>query len=258
MAQINDLIQPVVSKVRQRTELLPFFPYYIAQAIIDLTQNTEFEDLKTTGPLVNFQTQLAEYPIINNPFIWSVDYFLTHVNAWFVYFNPGGTVTPGVSTGKELDKRDIRIVEPMSKVLGIPSVFTQQGSYKNNGKLIVGQMPDNPYPTQMRYQRQHPFNIPYAQMLQAINDASLCTKLGSSTIFMPDDWSDIIVYYAAEKICDDVGMSEIGQTYHQKLFGYKDKHGSDHPGLITVKNTEEERNSIVNSRALRPIVRRYT
>lgn len=255
---INDLVQPLVSKVRQRTELLSFFPYYLAMAILDLTQNTEFEDLKTTGPLVSFTPNKAEYSIIDCPFIWPTDLFLTFIDSWFVYFNPGGGVTPGVTTGKELDKRDLRIVEPMSKVLGIPSVYTQHGSYKNNGKIIVGQMPDNAYSTQMRYQRQHPFNIPYNSVLQSINDSDLCTKLGSSPIFMPADWTDIVVYYAAEKVCDDIGMNEIGTGYHQKLFGYKDKKGSDMPGLIKVKQTEAERNSGFNSRALRPVVRRYT
>jgi hypothetical protein len=258
MSVINDLIQPLTSKLRQRTDMSPFYPYYIAQAILDITQNNEFEDLKVTGPLVQFQVKVAEYPILGNPFMLGGDLFLTHIYTWFVYFDPSGVVTPGVSTGKQLDKRHIRIVEPMSKILGIPSVYTQHGSYKNGGKLIVGQMPDNPYSTQMRYQRQHPFSIPYQFVLQANNDASLSSKLGTSFIFLPDDWTEVIVLTAAEKVCDDVGMSEIGQLYHQKLFGYQDKRGNNVAGLINVKQSEEERNSLFNSRALRPIVRRFT
>lgn len=255
---INDLVQPLVSKLRQRTDIIPTAPYYIAQAILDLTQNIEFEDLKATGPLTQFTVNQAEYPILGNPFMYETDFRLTFIYTWFVYFTTGFNVQPGVSTGKEIDKRDIRVVEPMSKILGLPSVYTIHGSSKNSGRLIVGMMPDQAYATQMRYQRRHPFNIPFGSVLQALTDPNMAVKLAASTIFMPDDWMDIIVYYAAEKACDDIGLNEIGTGYHQKLFGYKDKRGNEMPGLITVKKTEEERNAIFNSRALRPIVRRYT
>jgi len=255
---INNLVQPCVSKLRQRTDLAPVLPYYIAQALIDISQNTEFEDLKTTGPLTAFTQNVAEYPIIGNQFIYPGDYRLTFIDSWFVYFTTGINVQPGVSTGKEIDKRDMRVVEPMSKILGLPSVYTIHGSNKNSGRIVVGMMPDQPYACQMRYQRQHPFNIPYGQVVLAQSDADLANKLGQSEILIPDDWTDIIVYYAAEKACDDIGMNEVGQQYHQKLFGYKDKRGNSMPGLITAKQTEEERNTLFNSRALRPIVRRYT
>lgn len=255
---VNDLVQPLVSKLRQRTDVIPTAPYYIAQAILDLTQNIEFEDLKATGPITQFTQNQAEYPIVGNPFMWETDYRLTFIYTWFVYFTTGVNVQPGVSTGKEIDKRDIRVVEPMSKILGLPSVYTIHGTNKNNGKIIVGMMPDQQYATQMRYQRRHPFNIPFGSILQSQSNEELAGLLAESTIFMPDDWMDIVVYYAAEKVCDDIGLNEIGQGYHNKLFGYKDKRGNTMPGLITAKQTEEERNTLFNSRALRPIVRRYT
>lgn len=263
---INNLVQPVVYKLRQRYDLQTSIPYYIALALIDLSENIEIEELKTTGPLANFIVNQAEYPIkgydINgvqgNPFINAVDHKLTFINSWFVYFDTSGVITPGVSTGKEIDKRDLRVVEPMSKISGIPSLYTLHGDKKNNGKIIVGQMPDNPYACQMRYQRQHPFNVPFGQVMNSLSDSSIMSRVAASEIFMPDDWSDIIVYFAAEKAADDTGMNEIGQLYHQKLFGYKDKHGNEMPGLITVKQTSQERNTLFNSRSMRPVVRRYT
>jgi len=263
---INDLVGPVIGKLRQRTEFASIIPYYAAVAILDLTESIEFEELKVTGPLANFVTNLAEYPIngydingINgNPFINATDHRLTFVCSWFVYFDTGGIVTPGLSTGYEINKRDLRVVEPLSKILGIPSMYTLHGDKRNKGVIIVGQMPNNPYACQMRYQREHPLNIPKDKLLLAQSDPTLASKLGTSEIFMPYDWTDIIVYYTAEKICDDVGMNEIGVNYHQKLFGYKDKHGNDMPGLINAKQTSEERNAIFNSRAMRPVVRRYT
>lgn len=263
---INDLVNPVLGKVRQRTEMMPYFPHYIAQAILDLTENIEFEDLKIIGPLTNFVPNIAEYPmagydplgINGNPFINATDHRLTFIDSWFVYFDPSGVITSGQSTGKVMDKRDLRVVEPMSKVLGIPTVYTTHGTNKSRGKIIVGMMPDNPYACQMRYQREHPFAIEKGDVQKAQGDATLAARLGSSIIYMPDDWAEILILAAAEKVCDDIGLNEISQAYHQKLFGYKDKRGNEFPGIITVRQTAQERNSIFNSRQLRPVVRRYT
>jgi hypothetical protein len=263
---INDLVRPVIGKLRQRTELAGVLPYYIAQAIIELTTNIEFEDLKITGPISNFVPMQAEYPIngydkagiTGNPFIQATDDGITFITSWFVYFDQSGVPTPGISTGREIDKRDLRVVEPMSKVIGIPSFYTIHGDKKTKGVIIVGQMPDNPYACQMRYQRRHPFNVSNGELMQAQYNTNLAAKLGQSLIYMPLDWTDIIVYAAAEKACDDIGLNEIGQQYHQKLFGYKDKKGNEMPGLIIAKQTQEERNASFNSRALRVRMRRYT
>lgn len=263
---INDFVQPTVSKLRQRTELIPIIPYYTALAILDITENTEFEELKVTGPLTNFVQNISEYPIVGydpngitgNPFINATDTRLTFIDSWFVYFDTSGIITPGLSTGYEICARDLRVVEPLSKILGIPSVYCLHGDKKNKGIIIIGQMPNNPYACQMRYQREHPFNLTKEKLLQAQSNPILSGILGSSEVFMPLDWTDIVVYYTAEKICDDVGMNELGMSYHQKLFGYKDKSGNEMPGLITVKKTQQQRQTGRNSRSMRPVVRRYT
>lgn len=262
---IKDLIQAVVNKLRQRSELSDRIPYYLALALLDLTENIETEPLKVTGPLSNFVVQQAEYPlrgydptgVMGNPFVIN-DHRITMITSWLVYFDTSGVPVVGQSTGKNIDKKDERTVISMSKVLGIPSVYTFFGDKRKNGKLIVGQMPDNPYACQMRYQREHPFNIPFDAIPQALSDITLLNKLASSEVYLDNDWIDVLTTYAAEKCCYDVGMTEIGQNYHQQLFGYKDKHGSDFPGLIMVKQTQQERNSQFNARQLRPVVRRYT
>lgn len=263
---INDLVGPVISKLRQRTEYTSLIPYYAAVAILDLTENYEFEELRVTGPLTNFVQNIAEYPaagydplgISGNPFIQATDHRLTFINNWFIYFDTGGVITPGISTGMNISKRGLKVVEPMSKILGLPTVYTIHGDKRNKGLILVGQMPDNPYACQVRYQREHPFNISPGNILASRSNSALLAELGASEIWMPYDWTDIIVYYTAEKICDDVGMNEIGMSYHQKLFGYKDKNGSEMPGLITVKQSPEQRDASYNSRALRPVVRRCT
>ncbi|SRR6266496_4158224 len=263
---IADLIPAIISKLRGRTDKIVSIPYYIAQSLIDLSQNYEFEELKQTGPLTNFVQNICAYPIrgydtngINgNPFISSPEDRITFLRSWFVYFSTNGTVTLGQSTGTEIKSRDIRVVEPMSKILGLPTVCCLKGSYKNNGIILVGFLPDNPYPTQLTYQKQHKFNISYSDILQSINNSQLANQLSSTEIMMPDDWMEIIILAAAEKACYDIGMNEIGQSYHQQLYGYKDKRGNDMPGIITVRITQQDRQASFNERQLRPVVRRYT
>jgi len=263
---INDLVRPVIGKLRGRSDAAPNIPYWIAQVLLDLTTDHEFSYLQITGPLTNFVANLAEYPLagydpngINgNPFVASNDHRITFVKTFFSYFDTTGTITSGVSTGYELKARDIRVVEPMSKILGQPSAYCLFGDKRFNGKLIIGNMPNINYPCQMRYQREHPFNTTYEQVLQAYGSNVLNSQIAASQIYIPNSWTDIIVYAAAEKACDDLGMTEIGQLYHQKLFGYKDKRGNEMPGLITARMSQDDRQTSFNSRQLRPIVRRYT
>jgi hypothetical protein len=263
---INDLIPAVLSKLRGRTDKASSCPYYIAQALLDFSENYEFEELKQTGLLTNFIVNQSSYPIrgydptgVNgNPFIQSPTDKITFLRNWFTYFDTSGTVTIGQSTGNEMKDRDIRVVEPMSKILGLPTVYCLKGSYKNNGQIVVGFMPDNPYPTQLTYQRQHPFACTYEQVLQSIGNSALINQVGSSTIYMPDDWMEIVILAAAEKACYDIGMNDIGASYHNQIYGYKDKKGNEMPGIITVRMTQQDRQTSFNERQMRPVVRRST
>jgi hypothetical protein len=263
---INDLVPAVVSKLRGRTDKTQSCPYYIAQALIDLSQNYEFEELKVTGPLTNFVQTVSRYPlrgydplgVSGNPFIAAPQDRITFLRNWFTYFDTSGTITVGQSTGMEMKDRDIRVVEPMSKILGLPTVYCLSGSYDNQGYILVGFMPDNPYPTQLTYQRQHPFNVTYEQVLLSISNTQALGQIAQSKIYMPIDWTEIIITAAAEKACNDIGMVDIGQLYHNQLYGYKDKHGNEMPGIITVRMTQQDRQTSFNERQLRPVVRRYT
>jgi hypothetical protein len=263
---INDLVPGVIDKLRGRTDKASSCPYYIAMALIDLSENYEFEELKQTGPLTNFVVGQAQYPLkgfdptgVNgNPFIAAPDDRITFIRNWFTYFDTNGQVISGTTTGMEMKDRDIRVVEPMSKIMGIPTVYTMSGSYDNNGYILVGFMPDNLYSTQLTYQRQHTFNCSYEQVLQSVSNPALTAVVASSKVRMPHDWIEIITLAAAEKACYAIGLNEIGTGYHQQLYGYKDKRGSEMPGIISVRLTQQDRQSSFNERALRPVVRRYT
>lgn len=233
---INDLIQGVSKKLRDRDDLNDDIPVYIKKAILDITQNYEFEELRTIGPLTNFIINQAVYPKEGSscPFIIEADRKITFIVSWFCYFTD--VITAGQSTGFEIKQRNIRVVEPRSKILGLPTICTIMGS-----NIIVGFMPDKAYATQLTYQKQHPFNP--------------ANTLAGSQIYMPDDWQDIIEYAAAEKACDDVGMTDVGVLYHQKIFGNQKK---QMPGLIMERLSQQDRNVTYNERQLRPVVRRYT
>jgi hypothetical protein len=253
---VNDLIQGVVDKLRGRDDLTSRIPDAIKKSVLDITQSTEFEELKVIGPFSNFIQNQSVYPlrggdssgVQGNPFIYDADVRLTFIKNWFIYTDTSGIITPGQSTGYNIKERDQRVVEPMSKILGTPSVCCIVGDKATNGVIMVGNMPNNPFATQMTYQRQHPFpsmSAPLSSLLQ-------------QHIYMPHEWQDIIEYAAAEKLCDVIGMTDVGTLYHQKLYGYKDKYGSDNPGLIQERRNLQNNMLQYNERALKPVVRRYT
>lgn len=240
---IADLVPGVILKLRGRTDVTPDIPGYIRSALLDITQNYEFEELRVTGPLTNFIINKSSYPKQGSEciFIQPGHISITFIVSWFCYFLQNGpyqgiqTVTPGVSTGLVLKGRSPRVVEPMSNILGQPSVYSIVGP-----TILVGYMPNAAYATYMRYQRQHPFN-PGSQLL-------------NSPVFIPADWQDIIEYAAAEKACDNLGMTDIGVLYHQKLYGNPMK---KYPGLIMERLSQQDRNTAYNEKQLRPVVRRY-
>ena len=241
---ISDLIPGIKRKLRDRQDLDLFIPQYCRAAILDLTQNYEFDELRHKGPPRNFIQNVSEYP--RDFFTQPGHGYCTFIVSWFVYFST--TVAIGNSTGYVLKYRQPRVVEGMSVIHGIPVCYTQVGEQSNSGNLIVGYLPDQAYATYMRYQRQHPFPD-----ISNVAEDQIAFLLASQKIYMPDDWQEIVEYAAAEKACDDVGMNEIGILYHQKLYGNPAK---STVGIITERMSQQQRQSDYNERQLRLQVRR--
>lgn len=251
---INDLVDGVVDKLRGRRDTVDKIPGWLRKAILDLTESYPFEELALPPVNSNFVTGQSEYPL--NFFMESLDanLVITRVYSWFRFFTTTGShgqvtgsvnATPfspntssGAVTGSAMKYRERQTVEPGSVISGLPYMWTQHGK-----TLIVAFNPDQNYACYVRCQREHPF---------------VEGNIGASQLFMPRDWQEIVEYAAAEKACDFYGMNEVGQMYHQKLFGYKDKRGNETPGLISVRESQQERNSGQNERQLQPQVRRYT
>lgn len=241
---IRSLVPGVIRKLRNREDLTDTIPIYCKKAIIDITQNYEFDELRHTGPVKNFQINVNNYP--RDFFTQPGHGYATFVVSWFVYFD--SVVTTGQSTGFPIKYRAPRVVDPMTTIPGLPCVYTQVGEQRNTGNLLVGYMPNSNYATYMRYQRQHPF--PDVDE----NSPQGAKVLAQQQIYMPDDWQDILEYAAAEKAMDDIGMTDVSALFHQKIYGAPTK---KMPGLIVERMTQQERQSEYNERQLRPRVRRY-
>lgn len=257
---INDLIPGVIAKLRGRDDQTPRIPIVAKQAILDLTENYEFEELKVIGPLSNFIQGQERYPlrgydpngVQGNPFIQDSDASLTFIRSWFIYFDTTGVIVPGQSTGVIMKGRRQRVVEPMSKILGIPSRYCIVGK-KSSGIILVGNMPNYPYACQMTYQRQHPF----PGTAKIVSAGVVQSGLTQQQIFMPDDWQDIVEYATAEKICYEIGMGSVGQQYHQLLFGYVNPKGDDVPGIIMQRMSQAQRMTSENERSVKIVMRAY-
>jgi hypothetical protein len=242
--KIKDLVPGVIKKLRNREDLTDSIPIYCKKAILDITQNYEFDELRHTGPVLNFVINQAEYP--RNFFTTPGHGYATFIVSWFMYFS--SSVQIGSTTGYTLKYRTPRVVESMTTIPGMPCVYSQVGEQVNQGNLLVGYMPNSNYATYMRYQRQHPFP-------DVDDNCSQGAKvLANQHIYMPDDWQDILEYAAAEKAMDDIGMLDVGALFHQKIYGSPTKRM---PGLIVERMTQQQRQSEYNERQLRPRVRKY-
>src|SRR3974390_2886494 len=112
---IKDLVPGVIRKLRNREDLTDVIPSYCKKAILDITQNYEFDELRHTGPIRNFQVNVSEY---TRDFLTQPGHgYCTFVVTWFVYFTT--TVTVRQSTGYVIKYRQPRVVEGMSVIQGI-------------------------------------------------------------------------------------------------------------------------------------------
>jgi len=239
---IHDLIPMVQDKLRGRVDLSAYsgtpgsdIPSWIYEAILDLTPSYPFEELIARGPYVNFVVGQAEYLL---SFFLPPNSRFTQVRSFFRFFgttNPPTTNATNV-VGNQLKARTTMVVEPMSTIPGLPQYWCQNGN-----KILVGFQPDQTYTVFMRYQRPHPFDL---------------KNLPAAQIFMPEDWREVIVYSAAIRACDFLGMNDVGFGYYKLLHG--DPKQPTSVGLLQARESQLRRNLSNNERQMQPIVRRYT
>lgn len=236
---INDLVPEVINALQGRTDVAAIVPLYIKRALQELTISMAFEELRRTGPQVVLT--------IGQP-IYAVSTFL---NAGDDYSSPEAMVIfvdPATnSTTDTLKYKTPKAIEMMisPSTKGTPSYFTRYGP-----NFHLGPVPDQAYTVFLRYQVRYPFP-------EATDSASL---LGVK-LLMPDDWEEIVVYAAAERIAFVKRWNEQRNDIHQLLYGdpeFMESAGKrGRPGLLSARLLQVERDQKFDTRQLGFTIPRY-
>lgn len=235
---IADVQQDVLDALQGRTDVsASTVANYAAKTIRELSESYPFEELRTTGPLVNLTISQSIYPY--NIFLNQGDDYTSN-ESFAIYIDyPNNTVTGPIQY------KTPNAIETMiaPATLGIPSRWTRYGT-----NIHLGPVPNAPYTVFMRYQILHPFSVPAPQITDAI--------------FMPRTWYDIIAYGAAMRICVPKRWTDQYQFLHDLLYGDPEYINSDgkrgRPGLIAARVFQVERDQKFSTRQFMPVVSRYT
>ena len=235
---VNYFVPLVQKKLGNRQDIVADAPLYIRQALLEITRSDkyDFEELKVTGQVTQFQTGVSSY---DKNFFCNENDELCKVVTWFVYLVPisGLNPTGQANVGYIKKGRDVGVVEAMANIPGIPSLYAQHGE-----QLIVGAQPNNTYATYMRYQRVHPFSKSPSQW-------------PGDTVYLPPDWEEIIAVSAAFRLAYDKRMFDYASALKQYLYGDPE---SKELGVMDRRVTQQELMTTRNERQLRPVVRRTT
>lgn len=225
---INDLTQGVIDALQSRTDVSAIVPTYLMRAIQEVTESYPFEELRQTGPNVTLTVGQTDYPV--STFLnANDDYTFPEVMAIYVDF-PANTVLGPVYW------KNPTSIELMTSpaTVGLPSRYTRFGP-----NFRFGPTPNNPYTLFLRYQKRHPFN----------------GDIGSSPVYLPDSWEEIVQYAAAMRIAIVKRWTDQYQVLHNILYG--DPSDPTMPGLIAKRRFQSERDSMFNTRQIMPVVQRY-
>src|SRR5690242_20315424 len=109
-AKVSNFIIGVQALLGNRQDIIAAAPKWIVSALLDITTNYEFEELRVEGPIVNFIVGQAEYDI---------DYFLipqdtdpTQYIDFFMWLTTSNPPNLGI-TGYELKYRRPMVVRPL-------------------------------------------------------------------------------------------------------------------------------------------------
>lgn len=236
---INDLIPDVIDALQQRTDIASIVPRYLRRALQEITTNWPFEELRVTGPQVVLTQGTSIYPLIN--FLNSDD-DLSFVESFVIFVDP-----PTNSVDYTLNYKTPKAIEMMMSptTQGMPAWWSRFGQ-----NVHFGPVPNQAYTVFMRYQRRHPFPKDLSQLQYA-------------PIYIPEDWEEVAVYAAAERIAIVKRWNDQANTIHGILYG-DPAAGTNldgtmaRPGLIKARLMQTERDSLFNTRNLGILVGRYT
>lgn len=241
---ISDLYQGIVNKFGGRQNLGPqtsataLYATAARDAIRELTENNEFEELKIPSPIVPIQYGVSMYSIssfIPVPQSGQGAYDIADTFDWGFWLNPGQTNGPF----RILKQRRIPTVNQYqfgTTAPAPPIYFSRFGSPIGiagaGNELILGPTPDNLYQSIMFFRLRHPF----------------LTPIYTSPIYLPDTWQEIIEYSACLRMAINEGSEKYISIFRIALFG--DPRQPDLPGLLKARRMQMERDANHNERQI--------
>lgn len=244
---IGDLIPGTNSKLGNRTDLVDRIPFWLRDALLELTESYAFEELRVTGPQVALSVpaanQQATYPLYL--FMNPGDLNMTQVIAVSYFVN-----YPSNNVIRELDYRVPAVVDSLGCYQSIPVYWTRLGN-----TITVAPPPQQPYTMWFRYQRQHPIN-------DSGSDNGSVTALNTTPVLVPASWWEIVEYSAALRAATELRSDDYATRFHNILFGdpeYAQSGGvRGRPGLIAARTFQNQRDSSNNTRRLGVQINRYS
>lgn len=233
---ISDLGPEVVLRLQNRTDKLTRTYIWLRDAILDIAGNQDYRDefveLEVLGPTFNLTgsttpslsvQEYAETNLIPGGEIMdaTLDILLWRdppTNSVRQKLNP--------STYQESDKSVVTVAPPTSW-------------YRFGGNIGFYPSPDQNYQVQARVLQQHPIANP----------------VQNTTILLPLDWNEILVWAAVERGYMELLQFEKAQGIHTMLFG--DPVHPEKPGLIAGRKKKRAREQWRTTIGLRPIVGDY-
>jgi hypothetical protein len=242
---IQSLYPGIYNKFGGRSNLGPansatsLYAMAAREAIQELTENNEFEELKVPSPIVTIQYGVLSYSISqfipSTPASVAAAWDYTDVFDWGFWLNPGSTNGPF----RILKQRRVPTVNQYqfgTTAPAPPIYFSRFGSpWGINGagnELLIGPTPDNNYQSIMYFRVRHPFTA----------------TVYDSPIYMPDSWQEIIEYSACLRLAINEGAEKYAALFRGYLFG--DPKDPRVPGLLKGRQMQMERDANHNERQI--------
>lgn len=216
---------------------------WIRKSVLELSGSYDFQGLQATGPFYS----LVPGQNVYNPSVFmqtgDAAVEIRGIPTLYIYYeplisNPPPTLLSGIAnTGIPLKYRSINSIETSLNIGSIPGYWSRW-----NGLIYIAPTPQSSYLSYMRYKKAHPF--PNAGG----------TNAGTDTIYLDDDWQDIVEYAAAYRGAISLRLLDYASQYRQILYG--DPKAVDAGGrridlgLIYSRTSQYERDSTTALRSM--------
>lgn len=253
---INGLILKVQAALQNRSdvtesqsnpEMRP--SAWIRDALREITESQPFEELRTSGPLVNIGPGLGAN---GSSYAYLISYFLNSGDDYtmtedpVIFLSPVQAQSVGLVTNGGgaygMDYVTPKAIQPLLFIPGgIPFKYTRYGN-----QFWFGTQPGSNFQVYLPYQIRHPFND---------------DDLLKSPVLVPPSWLDIVAYAAAERGAVVNRWNDQATYLHNLLYGDPKSQLSDgtlgRPGLIAARTFQMERDKRLSAVQMMPVVARY-